>query len=419
MFLPDVVYPLRGLPDYSKTMAATVGALLGVCIFDLKALTSLRPTWGDLPIVAYCLTPFASSVTNGLGAYDGVSGIFNEFATWGVPYMLGRAYLRTLDDFRELARLLFVAGLIYMPLCLYEIRMSPQLNRYVYGFGDTGGGEYARELGAWGSRPRVFMGTGLALGTFMTAASLMGVWLWYSGAIKRVWGYAAGPLAAGLVITAFMCKNMGALCLLMFGLGTLFSIRFLNRGWIMYLLILAAPLYMCFRATGDWSADSLVQMAGAIYEKRGESLNGRLVNENILAAKALEQPVFGWGGWGRARVYDENGKDISVTDGLWIIVLGNMGLVGLVAITAVQLVPPVLFARRYRVQTWTDPRVAPAAAAAVLVVLYMIDNLFNAMFNPVYVMCAGGLITTATLVVRRRVTVVPASAHPRLRPEVQ
>jgi hypothetical protein len=396
MFLPDVAFPLPGIPDYTKTSAATVGAFCGVLLFDAKTLLSIRPWWGDLPVLVYCLTPFASSVTNGLGAYDGMSAVVSEVLTWGLPYLLGRAYLRSLEAFRELATLLFVAGLIYMPLCLYEIRMSPQLNRHVYGFGFAGGGEYARELGVWGSRPRVFMGTGLALGTFMTAASLAGAWLCYTGAVRRVWGFRAGSLAVALMATAFLCKNMGALALLVFGLTALFSIRILNRSFVVYLLIMAAPSYMAFRATGSWSADSLVQAASTVHAERGKSLQGRLTNDTMLAAKALERPAFGWGGWGRSRIYNKEGKDIAVTDGLWIIVLGTMGLAGLVSLTLLLLLPAVLFARRYPVRYWIDPRLAPAAVAAVLVVLYMIDNLFNSMFNPVYVMSAGGLVTIAS-----------------------
>lgn len=408
MFLPDVTFIFPGVPDYHKTTAATVGVVVGAVLFDPKTILSLRPTWGDIPAIVFCIfCPFLSSVTNGLGVYDGVSGIFDKIVSWGFPYILGRAYLRSFEAFRELAVLLFIAGLIYAPLCLFEIRMSPQLNKLVYGFGnETGGGEYATELGSWGSRPRVFMGTGLALGTFMTAASLMGVWLWYTGTIKRVHGYAAGPLALGLVMVAFGCKNMGALCLLLFGLGALFAVKFFNRSWPIYLLIAASPLYIGFRASGNWSADSMVEMASTVHKQRGKSLNGRLINENILAEKALERPAFGWGGWGRARVYDENGKDISVTDGLWIIVLGDNGIVGLTALTATLLLPVFMLVWRYPAHLWCAPTAAPAGAAAVLVVLWMIDNLFNAMFNPVYVMAAAGLISVVAC--RARINPNPA-----------
>jgi len=411
MFLPEVSFPVPGLPDYGKTMAATIGAAVGAFLFDFKAVSSFRPTWADVPMAVWCVCPFASSYTNGLGVYDGVSAVFQTVVTWGLPYVLGRVYLRNLEAFRELAVMLFIGGLIYAPLCIFEMRMSPVLNRYVYGFGfGRGGGEYASELGVWGSRPRVFMGSGLALGTFMTAACIMGVWLWYTGALRRLYGYAVGPLCGGLVLVAFGCKNLGACALLVFGLAGLFSIRLIKRSWIIYALILAAPAYMGFRATGKWSADSMVKVASAIHPKRGQSLQGRLDNDSMLAEKALQRPAFGWGGWGRSRIYDENGKDICVTDGLWIITLGVTGLVGLTSLTSILTLPAALLLRRYPARQWLDPRVAPVAAAAVLVVLYMIDNLFNSMFNPVYVMAAAGLISVATA---RAAPAARVVMHPR------
>ena len=194
MFLPNYTYDLSGVPDYTKTTAATLAVFLGAIIFDGKTLAAVRPSLADLPVIAWCLCPFASSMTNGLGAYDGVSGVLNAVVTWGLPYLIGRAYLKDLASFRELAVLLFISGLIYAPLCLWEIRMSPQLNRYLYGFGGIAGNEYHDELGAWGSRPRVFMSTGLAVGTFMTAASLAGVWIWKTRTLRSLWGYSAGSL---------------------------------------------------------------------------------------------------------------------------------------------------------------------------------------------------------------------------------
>ena len=397
MFLPpNAMFKLPGIPEYNKTTATTLGIMLGVVVFDLKTITSLRPCWGDMPIVAYCLIPFVSSITNNLGMYDGTSGVVKEAMSWGLPYMLGRAYLRNFEAFQDIAKFIFIAGLIYIPFCMYEIRMSPQLNRYLYGYGTVGGGEYSNELGSWGSRPRVFMGTGLAVGTFMTAASLAGIWMLYTGAIRKICGFNIKWLVLALTVVTFMCKNMGALALLIFGLLTLFSIPYLKRAVMVYLLIAAAPLYMAYRATGAWSAEMLVDIAASIHKQRGDSLQDRLRNDSMLAEKALQRPVFGWGGWGRARIYREDGKDISITDGLWIIVLGNTGIAGLTALTAVLLIPPLLFVRRYPVQIWTNPQVAPTAVMAIMVVLYMIDNLFNSMFNPLYVMSAGGLVTLST-----------------------
>ncbi len=105
----------------------------------------------------------------------------------------------------------------------------------------------------------------------------------------------------------------------------------------------------------------------------------------------MQKKFTGWGRWGRSLIRDEEGRQISIPDGLWIITLGQFGLVGLTALTALLLLPILLLLRRYPIRMWGHPLVAPAAGLAIVVTLFMIDNLFNAMINPVFVLAAGGL----------------------------
>ena len=57
----------------------------------------------DIPVVVWCLVPMASSLTNGLGAYDGASFILQRVLMWGVPYFIGRLYFNDPQSLRELA----------------------------------------------------------------------------------------------------------------------------------------------------------------------------------------------------------------------------------------------------------------------------------------------------------------------------
>ena len=102
-------------------------------------------------------------------------------------------------------------------------------------------------------------------------------------------------------------------------------------------------------------------------------------------------PAFDQGGWGRSRIYDEHGKDVTITDSMWIITLGTNGALGVVAVVAVILLPPLLLARKLPTPWWIHPVAAPTACMAVIVVLWMMDNLLNNMFNPVYVVMLGGI----------------------------
>src|SRR5207248_1701790 len=151
------------------------------------------------------------------------------------------------------------------------------------------------------------------------------------------------------------------------------------------------------RASSEWSGKRLVDLASIVSKDRANSLGFRMKTENALAAKALQQAWLGWGGWSRSHVYDEYGRDMTLVDGLWIILLGEYGIVGLAAFTTMVLGAALLFWMRVPTRAWLDPAVAGAAAICVIVTLYMIDALFNATFNPVASLAVGGVasITSA------------------------
>jgi tetratricopeptide (TPR) repeat protein len=112
--------------------------------------------------------------------------------------------------------------------------------------------------------------------------------------------------------------------------------------------------------------------------------------------KALLKPLFGWGGWGRARVYTSTGHDVTVTDGYWVIVLGNNGVIGLIFFTLAFVGPAFAFVARYPPRRWTEPDVGAMAAASTLVGMYMVDSLMNAFPNAVFMTMVGALASAAT-----------------------
>ena len=107
----------------------------------------------------------------------------------------------------------------------------------------------------------------------------------------------------------------------------------------------------------------------------------------------MQRPALGWGRWGRSRVYEEGGKDVSVTDSLWIILLGTTGLVGLIAMWLVLLLPTVLLLRRFPARHWDHPALGPAVALAMGTVLWVVDCLLNSMTNPLFPAFAGAVVT--------------------------
>jgi hypothetical protein len=396
LYLPVVGIPLPGIPDLTKMSATCYGVLLATVLFDLGRIFSFRPGWLDLPMLIWCLCPLASSMTNGLGAYDGFSAALDQTVTWGVPYFLGRIYLNNLAGVRQLAIGVFVGGLSYVPLCLLEGRLSPQLHRWVYGYHASADFLQSYRLG--GYRPTVFMNHGLAVGAWMMAATLAGIWLWKTGVLKQLWDIPINWLVIVLLITFVLCRSTGAYALLVIGVVLMFTSKWLRTTLPMLLLIVSMCTYLYVNAmTETYFTDQLVSVMSKVFpEERVASAEFRFNNEEILADKARQRIVFGWGGYGRNRVYARDWKgdivDISVTDSLWIIAFGVNGIVGLSSLTASMLLPVAsLFVLRYPASSWSHRKVAPVAVLAVILTLYMLDCILNAMTNPIFALTSGGI----------------------------
>jgi hypothetical protein len=387
--------------QFSKDFTISYALLLAVFLYDFPLLTSSRPGWVDLPMVVWCLVPMLSALTNepppdgSLAIRDGFMQMITQSSRWAIPYLVGRLYLTDAEAFRDFALGLVLWGLIYVPLCLVEVRMSPQIHAWVYGFSPV---DFTSVQRFGGFRPQVFFNHGLTLSLWMVSVLLIAFWLtwtWSSGRDRKFTGNALFLL----VPTTILMKSTGALALGLVGGFVLYLSKIVPaRIWLVG-LVLVSPLYATVRVTGAWRGEALIEwISENISHDRAESLDFRMHNEDMLITKALEKPFFGWGGWGRARVYDdETGLDLTITDGLWVICFGNNGLVGLLAVGGIVSLPTLLFAYRFSPRDWSKAALAPATACAVIVVLWGIDCLMNAMMNPIYLFMAGGLTSLQTM----------------------
>jgi O-antigen ligase len=393
LFLPVSSLPIQGFLDYDKSTAISLGTLLAAVLFDWdKRLFKIRPSKMDVPALVWCLCPFVSSVSNDLGIYDGMAGVADQFVTWGIPYIMGRAYFEGAEAMGRLSIGIFLSGLVYVPLCLYEVRMSPQLHKTLYGAHQHVFSQSWR-FGGW--RPTVFLQHGLAVGMWMTTASLIGCVLLTSGTVRSVLGWPMNLLVAITIVTSVLCKSIGAIFLFLGGCGTYWLSILVKSRLIIFALVGIVPLYLTVRVRGLWFGDELVSLSQEIDKDRAQSLKTRLDNETLLVDKAMLNPSCGWGRWGRSRVYGEDGEDVSITDSQWIIALGESGLVGLTAYFSMLLLPVLKTIARFHPRTWNNAQVAPVISLAICLALYSIDNLLNAMVNPIFMLMAGGLVNNS------------------------
>lgn len=388
MFLPMARLNIP-LILYTKMTATAIGVMIAIKVYDPDKLEGAAIHPVDIPMVFWCLSGFIASITNGLGPKDGIQEAFNTFTIWGIPYLAGRLYFSNTEGMKLLCRAIFAAGLIYVPFVLFELKMSPQSHRILYGYMQH---DFSQVIRGGGYRPMVFMEHGIMLGTWICMGALVGLWCIITKAFpKKMWRAPTLLLTVALAGTAVACKSSGALGLMLLGLLALVISWKLRTGLLVWLLLMVPAAYVGTRATGYWDGQNLVNFITEKFnEDRAGSLKFRFENENILVEKALQKAVFGWGGWGRSRVYDEDSEeDKSTTDGFWIIALGTRGYFGLFSVALVLILPTFLFLLKCPPRLWGKPEYAPIAVISLIPLLFMIDCLLNGMINQVYIIFAG------------------------------
>jgi hypothetical protein len=158
-------------------------------------------------------------------------------------------------------------------------------------------------------------------------------------------------------------------------------------------------IYPVMRAADIFPTEALVAISTGFSEKQARSLSYRFKNETMLLGKAVQRPLFGWGGFRRQRVF-KYGKDKSTPDGFWIIILGKRGVLGLAANLALLTLPIFIMAHRMRRVSGRKERVLVATLALVLAV-YVLDLLPNGLFTNLPFLLSGSLFALCRSLTRR------------------
>jgi hypothetical protein len=346
--------------------------------------------------VLFVLGLFGTALTNGspltfptrrlpgLTLYD-VGSLFINIMSGLLPFFVARKLLASPESHVVLLKVLVVVVLGYSLLVLWEVRMSPQLNRQIYGFGTR---QWVQHLRSDGFRPMVFLNHGLKVGVVLATGVLA------AAALARI-GQGRKPLIWGLLISAYLMavlvlsKNVGATILATLALPVMLLLGARLRVLIAAGLSAIVLLYPMARSTGLMPTEGIVGvLSNVVAQERINSLGFRLRMEDILLEKANDRPIFGWGNWGRSRVFDDLGRDISSTDGTWVITFGERGWVGYLAFFGLLTLPVILLALRKR-----EGVVEPATAClALILAVNMVDLIPNSGISPITWLMAGALV---------------------------
>jgi hypothetical protein len=401
------------VPQIDKITIVSFSILAGCLIFARGEPARRYRKFGvvEALLLLYVISPIITSELNpdpiivgnrflpGVGLYDALSAAESALITL-IPFVLGRRFLRTAEDCHNILLILTIAGLCYSIPLLFEIRFSPQIHYWVYGYYPT---DFIQTIREGGFRPMVFMGHGLLAAFFLMTGLLAATALLRNR--MQIGPVPSSAAAAILGVVLLLCKSVGALIYGALGGLLIFFTRPKIQIRVATLLVAISLAYPLLRSFDLVPTTSIVNFAKSLDKERGESLEFRFVNEDQLLSRAFQRPFFGWGRYGRSRVYDlDSGKDLSVTDGRWIIDIGQFGLIGFLSEFGLLAACVLRAASSFRLVQSAKERVL-FATLALIVSINIFDLLPNSGLVPWTWLISGALLGRAeALVLARRWT---------------
>ena len=405
------------VPAIDKTSVSGICALIGCMIFigRRRRHVPIGPGIFGALILLYAFGPILTSLNNsdtlfygervlpGVGWYDGISASITQILVF-LPFLVGQRYFQSIRGLEIVFRALIVAGCIFSIPMLVEIRMSPQLSRWIYGFFPSG---FSSEMRYGGYRPVVFMDNGLTAAFFLLTCMIASVVLWRGGEAAARSKRAA--ISAYLFAVLIACKSGGALFYAVSCGPVARLAKPKTQLRVAVLIVCFCLLYPLLRITGTVPDGKILGVSSFFSQERAESLGFRFDQEKEIMARSAERIAFGWGRYGRNRVYDENGKDISVTDGAWIITLSQFGLAGFLAQFGLLGLPTFqAFRAVKRAQRRRDQLLL--AGLTLIVSLNLIEQIPNASINSWTWFLSGVLLGQSQRLLKRRASADSVSA---------
>lgn len=403
LILPEAIeYDLPGLPPYDKDVAIVAGLLLGIWLSQKPQQRAEKPDYHGFSrklIVGLACLLLATSVITvlanrewltfgpaslpGLGVRDIIT-MFTQSLVFIIPFWAAQRFLVTPEHHGMLLRAFVVAGLVYSLLILFEVRMSPQLHRWVYGYFQHG---WAQHIRGGQFRPIVFQPHGLWIGALLLTSSMAAFVLLRQhlepGRTRSQYVLAGFWLALVLVVS----RNFGATALALMFVPLLWVLAPRMQVWVSAGVMAVFLIFPMLRQAEVVTMDGAVSFVGKISAERQASFSYRVENEKLFLKRAAIKPVTGWGIWARWRIRDEKtGEDISTTDGRWISILGERGWLGFIGYFGLLTAPVFLLLRRR-----SEPIAPETAGLALIMAPLILYQIPNNTIGPLTLVLAGAL----------------------------
>ena len=420
LFMPpaSAAFDLPGLPEFSKIEIAAVSSFVMALAFHGFSILKLPKN----PVIlllgfAYITSPIFTVLTNpddvvfgrivlsGLN-YIEIPALVIAQTISLIPFLMAYSLLSKFDHLSDILMAIVIGLMAYSILILFEVRISPQLNIWTYGFFQH---SFLQMIRGSGFRPIVFLYHALWVGFFTVMGVVAAVALFKNSTHKTSSPFIFAPeymfrrffkhdprivyLFMGLffLFVLIVSKSVGPI-LIGFSLS---GMLLLSKPKLQVISAFAIALivlsYPVLREYELFPAELLVGAAESASADRGGSLAFRFLNEDILLDRASERRWFGWGAGARHLILDPiSGRLLAIPDGQWIITLGIYGVFGFVSEMGLILAPAIA---AFRWRNVTDPKVISpyVPAFAMLLSANAVDMLPNATLTPLTFLMAGAI----------------------------
>jgi hypothetical protein len=411
MFLPERAWiKFPSFPELTKDALTNILMGIGLLIAGSRAKGKVEAWWYPVAAATIALG-IATAITNpeplyygsfmvkGMTVRDGIYSGLNIFINSTLAaYIAMRCFSHERDLYRWL-KVLAAAGVVYAIPILIELRFSPQMHQWIYGY--PASLQFDQTIRFGGYRPMAMMTHGLALSLFMLGPTLAAFAL-ARDKRERIWKFSARHVSLALLLLLILCKStavwvyaMVAIPLVRYG-----SVKLMMRTAVVLALVVC--LYPYLRAVDKFPTETVLELSAKIDQDRRESMKFRFDNEDVLIEHAMKKPWLGWSTvYGRHMLYDEGGGLMTVTDGGWIISLGNGGIIGLALFNVIPVMGIITVARRLR--RIRDPKQRTMLAALALYLsLCWVDVLPNGSFNLMPQFLSGALCAISGALARQK-----------------
>lgn len=232
IILPPAFYQATGYPEIfpfwivgsalpsdllvTKAWVAPAIAVIGSIIFDRQRWSKMQFHWTDLAVTAFCFWPIMQSLVIKQPEPSNILSCLYLIGVWGMPWLIGRLYLRDFTDLKAFASVLALATLAMIPLMFIEGVSSFRIHTIFFNphpFAFDGMERYI------GFRPQLFFEHGNQYGLWCAGATTAAYWRLRVSQSAECSFWRA--VFCGLLAVTLASQSIGAILLLLGALALL------------------------------------------------------------------------------------------------------------------------------------------------------------------------------------------------------